>query len=919
MAVTTFWSKWSLTTKIAVIAPAVVALILVVVLPLVLSRHSSDSGKTPQQKCNTTGYVWDPLSNSCTKTSCTATVDDMTGLVTGQVLDMNGTACVSLNSKTYVSSIAENSLSNLCQTYPCKVPSLKCDGSSNFNYYAVNTQKCVIDVGCAADSYAIDGDSSTAKLLNGCPNMTLTQNPENKGECVAPDVSQLQMLCETSISGCPFGSTLSAACSETGVGDACYSPGQATCLPASSNKGCRPDDIGTAWQWNNGQCVNITVSPYITNVSVTGDPTDLNINGIFEIEHDVGETVLYTYQMHPNASGLTPLTGYAQVTFGPLTSDTNVKSTVKTLNNFTINFKSGGNGPSVDQSYDLELQGWVLQNQGEHPIIRYVSDKPITIKVVKGTLPPGITQLLPKPTRQIALNVASSMGLNNVIQSANNNTKFKQIPENSNTWTNMELPTYCTGDACSTIYLLVPCTTEYCVSSNNRIDHAMLVLAWEAPSVADIELAQKESGCNNLSTGAQVLYYASMKEFQPSGVSREIQLFDGGTMPRWFGSITTIPGYFWEISIGTYLWPQGGSVIPSWINASCKSPLVKINVQVPSTFYSSSTCFSIKPLTPAGNPIPGNYNVYNSTINGCQPVTSLSPLEITAARDVNCMWNIGDSLLPDNTNPSVNVGSLVMYTCENGDKACELTTDARNPCGIMMKNTSPIESVDNPISIPQVCSSKKSYTRKVYCGCSDRVQNTACGNQTFADIGATGSGVVSKDNWENRLQQASKFIDNYDLLSGDGVFGPGKKAMMGTFQTLVNNGNLDDTWKKYQECYVQNDNPTCWASSGTATCGSQCGKDTECLKACNVQSFDCLSNNILSAGTTSGVATFDCTQWKQGDSSDVYAYSQNLTCYPPPTLSSKCPTDAPFLVKGVCVKEVPTTAPQTPGLCYGIP
>lgn len=909
---------------------SVVSFFVFFILFILILKNQNPSGLTPKDKCNNAGKVWDPETNSCKDISCKCTVDNKTGLVTGKVLDFDGTGCVTLTKNTYLSSITKANLLKLCQESLCEVPSEKCKGSTNFQAYAQDTQKCVMKAGCSSTPYAIDGNSSTAKLLDGCPNLTLVQNPENQAECIAPNNNQLQNLCQNSLSGCPYGSILSASCSQTGIGNACYSPGEGTCVSLSSQKGCRSDNTNTFWKWENGQCIDVSVSPSIKKVTLTADPTTFNIKGNFEINYSFGENLTYTYQMilqNPSKSDI-PLSGYVHVTLASLPENaptpnrnTVLKQTnVTAFNNFSITFPTNRKGPSTEK-YNLILQAWVIQkSSGGKPILRYVSANPLLITVVPGTLPPGIQQLTPTPSRATAEAVVKSLGLNNVLQAAGNS--FKQIPEGSTTWTNMSLPTYCTGETCTTDYLLVPCTSEYCnKSSNGFINHAMLVLAWEPPSTENISAAIK--ACNFKSTfttnNPQVFFYALMEEHQPSGVTRKIPLFESGTSPRWFGPITANPNYSWDISIGTYLWPSISNQKPTWENATCKSPIVNIQVRIPPNFYTSNTCFKIKPLKPSGMPIPENYSVYDSTINGCRPVNTLQQIDVTAARDINCIWNISDTLLPDGTTPSIEVGALAMYTCDNGGQACGDSTDPHNPCGVVIKNNSPVPSTDNPPNILPSCSSNTNYKRKVYCGCSTRVENNLCGNESFCDVGSNGSGVVSQNNWETRLKQVNNFINSYGLLDGNSIFGLGKKDSMKMFQNAVNEGKLTDSWKNYQQCPVQDKSPLCWASSAESTCTSQCSKDEACISACQEQSFDCLSDNSTNPYSKSGEATFDCTQWNQDDPNNMYAYSQILKCYPPPFKDNTCPPSKNYRVKGECVATVPTQQTIKSGICSTLP
>jgi hypothetical protein len=703
---------------------------------------------TPQQECINKGYIWDPQTSVCISINCIASVDADSGIITGSVVDVSGTSCIEIVKDIFISPYVRAHLIDLCQQ------------QGFFNYIPSSTGlQCTKASGCNTQKYNIDNS-----LLQNCVYMTLQPGTGNK--CVAPNTDQIEHLCNTSVEGCPVNTSLNSSCSATS--NPCYDPVQGNCLPASDTPGCRPS--GKNWEWIDGTCIDATVSKSIT-VTITKATLD-EIDGNYTIpEPPANTSLIWNFTLtddskNPPNQWQGPFTpSYTDNSFSILINNLSTLSTPTEVGipyNFTV---------QVSISYGIDL-----------PYVpAFTSLQPTQITLQSVPVAPN-SLLTIQPTLDYSLASKLVNDVNTAVDGANNVEvthlqNMFQKPD-TNIWTN-SLPIL---QDQQNLYIIVPCTTAYCLRNLNDM-YAMLIFAWKPITSLSPAQISDISTCSPAVTNPQVSYAVYSDDLIIGNRLR------GGS---WFQPILSKPGISTRIKLVAYVWSHDDQGDQGIENSKCTAQPNTFDVVTPPTLYSAKTCFYIKPLIETqGAPIPGNFMLYEPRDNMCsQPVTTLDAL---SARDFSCMT----STLLDPT-----ITSMKLYGCNDHDESvacassgqtCEYIVandDVRQPDSGQDTNCSPLDP-NSPIP----CGGSQ-YCQNAACNCPTSVPWSYCGQGSYADVGQNTNKAIIKDRWVKRLQNIKVMIDTYNLTSFliNGISVQTFSDAMGTSNTPVLETLWDQTY-----------------------------------------------------------------------------------------------------------------------------
>ena len=673
---------------------------------------------TPQQQCINEGYTWDSDQNTCIHLNCIASVDKDSGIITGSILNVDNTACVNIGKDTFITIFAQEHLKELCQ-----------EADKDFVNYLVSGVglRCVKASGCNKVPYTIGVTSP----LNNCIYMTL-QPGDGKG-CVPPTDNQIQDFCNYSLNGCPSNSSLDNSCDDT---QPCYNPTTGFCLAASPTPGCRPSDKN--WQWLNGVCVDTTVTKSIS-LTISNATLD-KIEGTYTNTSSIPTTTKQIWVCTLSDDSTKPVTNWQQV-FTPSVDD----------NTFTIiiqQFSKLSTPTKVGVPYNLTVQVYVSANDPIPYELGYVSIQPTTITLEAAPVTPSeIASIQPNLDRNLANALLTSNNINNAVNAANNNSDSTnnptvfQLPDSSK-WDN-GLPTVPT---LNNSYLIVPCTTAYCVNTLND-PYAMLIFAWKSiTSLSTSQIADIKK-CSPEITNPQISYAVKADD---DIIGDRLQ---GGT---WFQPILSDPTITTTFKLLAYVWDSKDGD-QGFSKSKCTSSSTFV-VSTPTTMYSAEICYNIQPLQ--GPPIPGNFMLYKPGDNMCsEPLTKMDEL---SARDFSCMISSG-------TDPSVtsmnmygcnDKGYNKGYDCDAASQMCEsivASTDVRLPDAGQDNKCPPL---DQNLQIP--CGGTQ-YCQRAACNCPTGIPWDECGVSSYANFGQTGK-AINKDRWVERMQSIKELIDTYSLL-----------------------------------------------------------------------------------------------------------------------------------------------------------
>ena len=542
-------------------------------------KSSSANGPTPlspQEQCNKNGYIWDPVKQECTTNQCVATVDPATGVLSGTMVNLSGTACVDVSSGAYLSPFARASLLQVCQDA----------GFQNVGTTSTGVATglvCTKASGCDTKPYV------TNTFMDGCPYLTYRTSGAS---CVPPTNDQLEYLCNTSINGCPINTNLNQNCPS---GQPCFDAIQG-CQAQLDTPGCRPQN--EMWQWMNGQCVNATVSNTIA-VTVTTARVDI-IEGTFVLDNLPQTTKVQWRYL---------LTNTTKTWQDPVTVQGS--SFMVDLSNLNL---------PVSSTYQFSLQAYTSVNDSPY-VLSFQSVVPAAVTLQPAPVVPGLVTIKPALSLDLAQQLAANW--TGAIDAANNNSgniKPFQQPDAS-TWNNS-----LQGVAPTSSFLIVPCTTAYCKTLLSD-SYAMLILAWPvATPLSQAQMDEIKKTCSSV-TSPSVSYAVY------SGDTLVGNRLTGGA---WLQPVPSDPTIVTTFQIVAYVW--SASTGDEGIEKSaCTSQPLNVVVQVPTDLYSASTCFSIQPFKPQGSFIPGNFMLYHPGSNKCS--SPEDSVEALSARDFSCLVN----------------------------------------------------------------------------------------------------------------------------------------------------------------------------------------------------------------------------------------------------------------------------------------
>ena len=688
---------------------ASIVLVTCIVLSVVFAMKKTSNAPvptpvSPQQQCNDNGYIWDTTTQKCTTNQCGATVDAITGIITGTIMNANGTKCINVSNSTYLSPVERATLLKLCQ-------------SAKFANLLPTSKglQCTQATGCASKPYTITPNS----IMNGCP--YLTYQPVDTGSnCASPNSSQLEYLCNTSVNGCPLGSNLNAACDTSAP---CYNV-TAGCTSTLATPGCRP--INEMWEWEpfGSQCVNATVNNTIA-VIVTSATVD-QVVGTYVLDNPPQNTLFRWGYL------LTDTSSSPKSWIGPVT--------LKANNNFLISFNSS---LELTATYMLTLQAYT-STDNSHYVLSYTSVTPNKITLTAAPIEPGL--VLIKPTLSLDLAKQLATNVEGAVTAANNNTTLTNKPfvvPSTDVWNN-SLQGVSTGESA----LIVPCTSAYCKTSISD-NFVMLILAWPIVPITDDVIKEIKTKCSSL-TGTPQVHYAV---YENGGLVGN-NLSEGS----WLQPLPSDPTLTTQFQVVAYVYTGTDTGVE---NSTCKSQALNVTVQVPTDLYSISLCYNIKPFKPLGTPIPGNFMLYHPGSNICsQPVDSAEALK---ARDFSCLITQTNPNLQ--TPPTLQ--NMQLYgcndigkdtdNCESSDQGCETITPVTS-----VRQPNPQESIDckPPVSGTVPACGGLQYCQQAACNCPNSVIWPWCGVSTYASVG---DNAIEAGRWQTRVSGLHNFITNYGL------------------------------------------------------------------------------------------------------------------------------------------------------------
>jgi hypothetical protein len=668
------------------------------------------SGPTPQQQCNANGYVWDPKTQQCTSNVCSAQVDSNTGVITGTMVNYSGDQCVDVQSGAYISPLTRASLLELCQSTACS----SCPAGTKFTNleFTATGPKCTQSTGCSTKPY----DSNS--IMDGCPYLTYLPGTDNN--CVAPTENELQLLCNTSVNGCPLNTNLNANCN---TDTPCFNPASG-CVAQSELPGCRPHN--TMWQWIGTQCVNTTVS---NSIAVTvNSATVADITGTFVLDNiPQNASLLWNYV----------LTQGDKTWQGPVV----IKG-----NTFTASLLVITPPLSVGASYTLVLQVYTSINDSPY-VLSFTSAAPTPVTLTAAPVAPGLTTL--KPTLSLALAQQVAQDVPGAIDAANANSAGNDpfVKPSADVWSN-SLQGYNSG---TTPFLIVPCTSLYC-KTELSVGVAMLILAWPPmTTLTSDQTAEIKKACSTLSN-PQVSSAVYMQETSASGSTLSL-VGNKITTGTWLQPLSSDPTKTWLFRVVAYVWSGTDNGVE---NSQCLSQPLDIPVQVPHNLYSAEVCFNIQPLKPQGQAMEGNFMVYHPGANMCSgPINSVEAL---GARDFSCLIT--------NTAPSLD--NMQLYACN------DISYDSSGNCNSSGQGCGPVFPV-NSVRQPTTGQSTQcaglldgtppcagaQYCQEAACNCPPSVDWADCGRTTYAQVGA--SNAIEEGRWKSRVNNVVNFIQTYGL------------------------------------------------------------------------------------------------------------------------------------------------------------
>jgi hypothetical protein len=765
---------------IASIVICSVVLITTLTLGIVFSQKKGGTPSvtplTPQQQCQANGYIWNPVTNTCTSLSCTATVDSNTGKLTGQVLNFDGTQCVDVQSGAYLSPFAKASLLNLCTSTNCS----NCPaGATTFATLNLTPQgpTCGFEAGCNSKPF------TDRSIMDGCPYLTYQPDPSNPDNCVAPTSTELEQLCNVSVNGCPVDSGLNNNCDSS---TPCFNPISGQCSPQQTAPGCRP--MNQYWKWTNGQCVNTTVNNTLVINSVT-EATTASVAGTFSLGNSL------------------PLPPTSRSIYNFVLTDQNASSwqgPVTVVNN--TSFKAALNGPKVSTPYFLSIQVYVSANEGAPYVLTYTNVTPYPITLTAPPVAPGLQTIAPTLSLKLAQEVAADWGT--ALNSANSNsgTNTFQVPA-SNVWNNT-LPYSSTAN-----YLLVPCTDIYC-TTDVAAKYALLIMAW--PVVATLsptQLAEVQKTCPTL-TQPQVSYAVYLQETSAPNSTLTVvgnQITNGS----WLQPILSDPSKTWLFRIVAYVWsgaPPGGD--PGVQGATCLSQPLDITIQVPPNLYNVDLCYSIQPLKPQGTFIPGNFMLYHPGSNLCS--SPQNAIEALGARDFSCM--VQNGTVPTLENMNLYGCNDVGYNsnCNSSGQGClpvEPVTNVRQPTSTQTSCAPPSGNENIPCGGYQYC-------QEAACNCPESIEWENCGNTAYAQVGT--NAAIGEAQWKDRVTNVTNFITFYGLNNLNPSLNANVQQFLNTTTTPQSIGNAWDLTYGSLQCPLTkgqwSSQQNCDASDATKGC-----------------------------------------------------------------------------------------------------
>ena len=502
--------------KTVVIALSVVgAIVLLTCIGLSIyfaTKQSSGPGPalpSPQDQCNKNGYVWDPVKQVCTTNQCIATVDTTTGVLTGNMINVSGNACVDVSSGSYVSPFARAALLQVCQAA----------GFQNLEPGTSNVLQCTNASGCSTKPFV------TNTFMDGCP--FLTYQPSGN-TCVPPSSTQLEYLCNTSVNGCPLSSSLNTNCPASAP---CFDPNNG-CQPQLAVPGCRPR--AEQWQWLNNQCINITVS---NTIAVT-------------IQSSTVDEIQGTFVFTPPSSG-TKLQWLYLLTDGAAVPKTWQGPVVVQGSSFNVSLT--GLGLTVDNVYSLTLQVYTSVNDSPY-VLSFQSVTPSLVKLGPAPVAPGLLTI--KPVLSLDLAQAVAADVQTAVNTANGNSAGSNpfVQPSPGTWTNSLQGT----PGGTQQFLLVPCTTAYCLTGGV----AMLILAWPViTQLSSDQLAEIQKSCPSIQS-PKVSYAVYMND---KVVGNQL------TAGTWIAPVPSDPTVVSTFKILAYVWSEADTGIEK--NSCTSQPL----------------------------------------------------------------------------------------------------------------------------------------------------------------------------------------------------------------------------------------------------------------------------------------------------------------------------------------------------------
>lgn len=696
---------------VAAIIVLSVVLVTVVTLGVVYSlkvKSNTDTPLTPQQKCNANGYIWNPDTQTCTTLTCEAKVDPSSGVISGQMINVDGTQCVNVTSGAYLSPLTQAALLQLCQSTSCS----PCPSGSATKFSTLQfTDKgpvCGFQAGCNTKPYFFNS------ILDGCPYLTYQTDASN--QCAPPTTLELQQLCNTSVNGCPLGSSLNSNCPSD---QPCFNPTSSDpCLPQLAAPGCRP--MNQQWQWIGTQCVNTTVSNTIA--ATISSATVNQITGSYTLDN---------------------VPANAKLLWNFVLTDNNTHSwqgqLVVSNNTFVAHLQGSSVQTGVEYTFDIQL--YTSDSSVSPFVLKYTTVAPLQVKLQPAPVAPGLTTIVPQLSLDLAKQIAADVP--GAVALANQNSADQPfVTPTSDVWSNS------LQGIGNNQYLIVPCTTAYCKTEVN-VGYAMLILAWPpVKTLSPSQQAELKKVCSTLDSPQ--ISYAVYRQETSDPSSKLTLVGDQLTDGTWVQPISADPTVTWLFRMVAYAWSGTDSGIG---NSSCLSQPLDVPVQIPSNLYSAAVCYNIAPLKPQGVPIPGNFMVYHPGDNMCS--SPLNPVEALGARDFSCL-----TLQKQPT-----LDNMYLYACDDVgyNSNCNSSGQGCQPVLPVTAYRTPSSTESTTCAAPTYtppCAGSQ-YCKEAACNCPSMVEWQNCGTNAYAQVGPQNAIVESR--WKNRVNNVSNFIQTYGL------------------------------------------------------------------------------------------------------------------------------------------------------------